>query len=246
MKISCDASGLEWNVAAFLSQDKLAIQEICDEFDIHEDNRSRFGFPLNARRVAKIFLFRLIYGGSEWSYVLDPDFNWLSRDPEYWRDIISRTYIKYTGLKKWHDQLFLEVVSKGVWVSPTGRTYEFEPYLKRGKYEWPRTTILNYPVQGLGADIMMLARISFARRFKAAGFKSLLVNTIHDSIEVDALPEEWYNISLLMKDVFRDLPENFEKMFGVKYNLPLRCEIKVDEEEAVFYFIDDDGDLIKL
>jgi DNA polymerase I-like protein with 3'-5' exonuclease and polymerase domains len=237
MKISCDASGLEWNVAAFLSQDEVAIQEIIDEFDIHSDNQRRFGLPI--RRIAKIFLFRLIYGGSAWSFALDPDFNFVSRDPAFWQGIIDATYSKYRGLKKWHDEIVLGVMRDRKWESPTGRIYEFEPVLKRGRMDWPRTTILNYPVQGLAADIMMLIRISFARRFKAAGFRSKLVNTIHDSIEVDALPEEWYNISRVMKETFRDLPANFERMFGVPYNIPLRCEIKLNEEPVDFVILTD-------
>ena len=77
----------------------------------------------------------------------------------------------------------------------------------------------------------MLARIDLFRRFKEKGYKSLLVNTIHDSIEVDALSNEWYNISVDMKSVFADLPNLFEKNFGVPYNLPLRCELKLNGEE---------------
>lgn len=226
MKLSCDASGLEWNVAAFLSQDEVAIQEVINEFDIHSDNQKRFGLP--ERRIAKIFLFRLIYGGTAASYCFDPDFNWVSRDRAFWQDIIDRTYDKYRGLQRWHDNLFSGVIRDGFFESPSGRVYRFQPYQKYGRWVWPRTTILNYPVQGLAADIMMLARISFARRMMEKKYKSLLVNTIHDSIEVDAVPDEWYNISEEMKNVFADLPANFEKMFGVPYNLPLRCEISLD------------------
>ncbi len=229
MKLSCDAAGLEWNVAAYLSNDRVAIQEIVDEFDIHSDNQKRFGLP--ERRIAKIFLFRLIYGGTAWSYALDPDFNFVSRDPDFWQGIIDATYAKYTGLKRWHDELFFHVISTGGWESPTGRRYSFEPYKKRGAWVWPRTTILNYPVQGLAADIMMLARIELARRMKEAEYQSLLVNTIHDSLEVDSLPNEWYNISVDMKSVFTDLPTLFEREFGVPYGVPLRCEIKLNEEK---------------
>lgn len=78
----------------------------------------------------------------------------------------------------------------------------------------------------------MLARIALYEKFVEKHYKSLLVNTIHDSIEVDATPDEWYNISMDMKDVFANLPSNFEKQFGVPYNLPLRCEIKLDGEKV--------------
>lgn len=229
MKLSCDASGLEWNVAAYLSQDQVAIQEIINEFDLHADNQKRLGLP--SRRDAKIFLFRLIYGGSAWSYAYDPDFNRISRDPKFWQDLIDETYNKYPQLKQWHIDLESGVKRLGYYESVSGRVYRFEPYQKRGVWVWPRTTILNYPVQGLGADIMMLVRVSLARRMREKGYKSLLVNTIHDSIDVDTLPEEWYNISMEMKSVFEDLPANFKKMFGAEYNVPLRCKITLDGEE---------------
>lgn len=230
MKLSCDASGLEWNVAAFLSQDAVAIKEIEDGFDLHEDNKQRFKLP--ERRIAKIFLFRLIYGGSAYSYAADPLFNRISRKSEFWQGIIDGTYDKYRGLQEWHSNLVSAVIKDGYYESFSGRIYKFQPYQnKRGEWTWPRTTILNYPVQGLAAEIVMLARISLYRRMVEKGYKSLLVNTVHDSIDVDCLPEEWYNISMDMRNVFADLPANFERLFGVKYNLPLRCDITLDGEK---------------
>lgn len=227
MKLSCDASALEWNVAVFLSQDTTGIEEILNQYDIHERNRAYFGLP--ERRIAKIFLFRLIYGGSAWSYANDPDFNGVSRDPKFWQGIIDATYAKYRGLQRWHNQLMADVCRDGFYESVSGRIYRFQPYKKSyGAWEWPRTTILNYPVQGLAAEIIMLARIELHKRFKAKGYKSLLINTIHDSIEVDALEEEWYNIYIDMKQVYEELPQTFERNFGVPYNLPLRCEVSKD------------------
>ncbi len=43
---------------------------------MHNFNQQKFNLP--DRRIAKIFLFRLIYGGTEWSYAKDPDYNWIS------------------------------------------------------------------------------------------------------------------------------------------------------------------------
>lgn len=227
MKLSVDASGIEWNVALYLSQDAVGMQEVINGFDQHADNQRRFGLP--ERRIAKIFLFRLIYGGGAYSYANDPLFSSFSDRVEFWQGVIDQTYDKYRGLLKWHNELVAGVMASGHYESVSGRIYRFEPYKnRRGELTWPRTTILNYPVQGLAAEIMMLARIMLYRRMKAKAYKSLLVNTIHDNIEVDALPEEWYNILQDMKQVFNDLPETFEKTFGVKYNLPLNCEVSIN------------------
>lgn len=221
MLINVDAKALEWVCAMYLSQDPTGIKEYLDGVDIHETNREYFKLP--TRLIAKTYLFRLIYGGSAYSYANDPDFSEISSSDKFWQRVIDATYDKYKGLAKWHNTLMDTVVRQGEIVMPTGRVYTF----KRGDRDWPRTQILNYPVQGLGADLMSIARVSLYRRMKKAGLKSLLICTVHDSIVADAVTEEVKQITDLMMDVFRDIPLNFEKLFGVEFNLPLRCEISI-------------------
>lgn len=221
MIINCDAKQLEWVCAAFLSQDEVAIKEIWDGVDVHETNRAAFDLP--TRTIAKIFLFRLIYGGSAYSYAHDPDFTEVSTSQAYWEEVIRRTYAKYTGLGKWHTSLIREVTDRGMLIMPTGRRYIFPAQ----DAESFRTQILNYPVQGLGADLVSIARVSLSRRMKILGLKSLLISTVHDSIVVDALQDEAKMVCQLMFDVFDDIPKNFERLFKTKFNLPMRCEISI-------------------
>ncbi len=247
MIISVDHKGLEWVTAVYLSQDKVGIDEIWRGEDQHEDNRKRFDLP--NRLIAKTFLFRLIYGGSAYSYANDPEFASVSGSVDYWQDVIDAFYAKYKGLYAWHGELIDSVGSTGVYVSPSGRVYHFEPY-KTGSGEWklPRTKILNYPVQGLGADIVMLSRISLWNRVQkelAAGvdMSLKLINTVHDDIWLDTakkhligLDEQGnscYNICTEIKGVFDDLPQNFERAFKVPFNLPTRYEIKALTGEQI-------------
>ena len=227
MLINADLKALEWYCAVFLSQDPVGIQEILDNVDQHADNLVRLGFP--DRGVAKVFLFRLVYGGGAWSYAHDPEFMLTSKSEKFWQHAIDQFYEKYDGLHRWHIGLMQEVTTTGRLVMPTGRIYTYE---KDKHGNWPRTTILNYPVQGLGADLMMIGRISFFRRFKASNLTGKLVSTIHDSLVVDApcetldkLDENCYNICMMLKSCIEDIPMNFERLFGVKFNLPMRCEI---------------------
>lgn len=55
--INLDIAQLEWRVAAFLAQDKLALKEIEQNYDIHSDNQKRFNLP--DRVTAKRFVFKL-------------------------------------------------------------------------------------------------------------------------------------------------------------------------------------------
>src|SRR5579859_2820201 len=159
MLISVDHKGLEWVTAVFLSQDPVGIKEIWDGVDQHEDNRQRFNLP--TRLIAKTFLFRLIYGGTAFAYAHDPEFMQVSREPDFWQSVIDGFYRKYGGLAEWHNGLVNNVGKSGKYESPSGRIYYFEPYrTEYGELKLPRTKILNYPVQGLGADIVMLSRLS--------------------------------------------------------------------------------------
>jgi len=107
---------------------------------------------------------------------------------------------------------------------PTGRRFS---YVRTDRGDWPVTTIKNYPVQSLGADLMTIARVDFARRFWDNVPEGKLRSTVHDSIVVDVPEKDVDNTCQMMYDVFKDIPRNFKQIFGVEYNLPLGCEIKV-------------------
>jgi len=218
--IQCDASALEIRIAAYLSQDPVLMQEIRDGLDLHTDNQQRFGLP--SRLLAKILNFRILYGGNEWSFANDPDFMPVSKSKDYWKNVLDAYYDKYKGIKQWHNRLIRETVETGKVVSPTGREYIFQKY--NGEYK--DTQIKNYTVQGSGADIMALARVSFFNRLKKLSLKDcLIVNTVHDSIVLDTIDENIPIIAKLCHDVFRDIPANFEKIFGVPFNVPMECEV---------------------
>jgi DNA polymerase I-like protein with 3'-5' exonuclease and polymerase domains len=224
MLIQCDAAALEIRVAAYLSQDKTLIQEIIDGVDLHTDNQERFGLP--SRLIAKILNFRILYGGNEFSFANDPEFIPISKSKEYWKEVIDAYYNKYEGIGRWHRQIIKEAVETGKVISPTGREYRFQRF--DGRYR--DTQIKNFPVQGTGADIMALARVSFYNRMKKLNYSNcLLVNTVHDSIvlDVDTKTVDVDKILLTMHEVFDDLPKNFEKLFGVKFNVVMACETQV-------------------
>ena len=225
MIVNCDAKGLEWYTATYLAQDKTAFQEILEGIDTHSANQDFFKLP--SRLVAKKFLFRIIYADLKFAantYANDPEFAETSSSRKFWQQVIDRFVDKYDGFVKWEQRMLQEVTTTGHIVMPTGRVYNFE----RNKYgEWPISTIKNWPRQGLGADIMSIARVSFSRRFLSSGIKGLQVNTVHDSIVCDIEDSDVEATVKMFHAVFADLPANFEKMFKVKFNLPLRCEVCV-------------------
>lgn len=223
MIIQGDVKGLEIVTAAYLSQDEVLCKELWDKVDIHEVNRSRFNLP--SRLIAKTFAFRLIYGGSAWAYALDPEFNFISTDPAYWQEVINEYYRKYEGLGIWHQYLMHEATTTGKVVCPTGRFFPYKPYQKRGEWVWPRTTILNYCVQGSGADLVALARVELFQRWKKEKIDGLLVSTVHDSLVADVPEEVVEHVGQLMHECTEAIPVLFEQRFGLPFNLPVTAEV---------------------
>jgi DNA polymerase-1 len=227
--VNCDVKGLEVVVAAELSGDSVLRQEIIDKVDIHDTNRVAFnlGEGKPGRLVAKIFKFRLIYGGSAYSYANDPDFTGVSSSQKFWQGVIDRYYTKYSGVRNWHDGLLQTVKRDGYLEIPSGRFYSFTPEFKYNDWKWPLTTIKNYPVQGFGADLVMLARIEAKRLLDASGLTYKFVGTIHDSLVIDTPKENCYTISMLLKQAVESVPDLCRAHFGYDFSLPLTCEISV-------------------
>ena len=107
MLLQADAKALEWVCATYLSQDQTAAKEIWDGTDQHTDNQLRFGLP--SRLIAKTFVFRLIYGGSAYSYANDTNFTDVSRSESFWQNVIDEFYNKYQGLGQWHKDIVAKI-----------------------------------------------------------------------------------------------------------------------------------------
>lgn len=241
MLINADVKGLEVVVAAELSGDPILRQEIIDKVDIHEVNRSAFNLGGSAaydgeseeeklarkagRLIAKIFKFRLLYGGSAYSYANDPDFMGVSASVKFWEKVIDQYYEKYSGIRRWHNDLINTAQSTGRLEIPSGRHYPISPNYE--KYEpWPLTIIKNYPVQGFGADLVMLARLEARKRLREAGIMALLISTIHDSIIADTEAKNVEVVGKILLESIESVPLLCKKVFGYDFSLPLTAEVQ--------------------
>lgn len=233
MIVNADVKGLEVVCAAQLSGDKVLCQEILDDVDIHEENRKSFKLP--SRLISKIFKFRLIYGGSAYSYAHDPDFMGVSSSEKFWQRVIDAYYEKYTGIKLWHGQLLETVMREGFITIPSGRHYHFTTTRNGwGGPQWPLTTIKNYPVQGFGADLVKLARIEFCRKLRESGLEdALFIMTIHDSLVVDTVAKNMYNIRDMLRESIESVPSLVGQHWDYNFMLPLRCEVQAGPSKAL-------------
>lgn len=240
MLLNVDFKSLEVVTAAYLSQDEVMCEEVRNGVDFHGLNQEKFNLP--ERVVAKVLMFRIIYGGTQ--FAQDPDFQHVSKSQKYWDKVIEKFYDKYKGLRAWHTSLMREATTTGRVTMPTGRFYYFSSVHGR----WPRTQILNYPVQGLAADLVAVARVSLRRRLKEAKLSSLIVSSIHDSIVLDCPndPDEISKTMSLMESVINDVPMNFKKLWKVDFNLPLKGDLSLGHSKGKLEKWDSSSSIAKL
>lgn len=205
---------------AWLSGDPIALKEINDGIDFHSENQKLFGLP--TRLVAKVYLFRTIYRGSGWAFSKDPAFTHVSSDPDYWDELNLKFYKKYKGIDKCHTRWAQCVAERKPIRSPFGREWLITPK-DDGKLPW--TVFTNYPVQGTGADLVAIARVSLRRRLISRGMKSILIGTVHDDIWLDCPEEETDDVAQLCYQVFRDIPMNVKRIWKLDLPIPFPAEV---------------------
>lgn len=232
MILKGDAKTLEWRSYLEWANDTVGIQEIIDGRDIHTENKNYFKLP--TRLISKTFLFRWIYRGSAYAYANDADFIPTSSSTKFWQRAIDAANEKYRILYEFQNLLIEQATHGSVVTIPSGREYKFE--MKEGKSgEWYYNIrdIVNYPNQGYAADLMVIARISLRNRLrKLEEYKQkqiLIFNTVHDDIQLDCINygPTIEKIGHIMEDVFRDIPNNFNKLYKYEFKIPLAGEVSV-------------------
>lgn len=225
LQIDASQLQLEWRTALELSRDSVGIQEVVEGADAHSLNQVAFSLP--SRLIAKIYLFRTIFRGSGWSFANDNDFMHVSDSPKYWDAVNEKFFKKYWELDNKHKEWADTVVHGKPLVGPLGRSWTIPMRRNdRGELKIPWTTLTNYPVQGTGADVMMIARISLYRRVKALGIDCKFRSTVHDSILIDCHTKDLQQLVDLAYQVFDDLQLNIKKIYGYEWVVPMTCECK--------------------
>lgn len=223
MLVNCDVKGLEVVVAAELSGDEVLKQEVRNKLDFHQLNQDRFRLP--DRVTAKRFKFKLLYGATAFGYAHDSDFIDVSTSEKYWQRVIDEYYDKYKGIRKWHNWLINYAKLNGKLEIPSGRFYPITPDWSK-REPWPLTVIKNYPVQGFGADLVMLARLEAAKRLREARLRALLISTIHDSIVADCPDDEVEEVGRILSLSVESVPRLCRMVFGYDFSLPMASEVQ--------------------
>mgnify|MGYP000598196809 CR=1 FL=1 len=210
--IEVDFAQLEFRTAVFLAQDKQGMEDIKNKIDVHRFTADVIGV---SRQDAKAHTFKPLYGGTTGT----------DAEKKYYKTFAE----KYKGISKWHEELQTQAITYKRIKLPTGREYSF-PYAERMPWGGSSygTQIKNYPVQGLAtADIVPLACIKIYKLMNEQRVKSLLINTVHDSIVADVYPGEEAVMSKIFDQGTASVIPALKEYYGINFNVPLDTEIKM-------------------
>jgi DNA polymerase I-like protein with 3'-5' exonuclease and polymerase domains len=135
---------------------------------------------------------------------------------------------KYKDIASWHKNLEEKAIKYKLISIPSGREYHF-PNAYRTKWGScsHSTTVKNYPVQGFAtADIVPIACINIWSLMKEKNVKSLIINTVHDSVVVDVYPGEEDIIESIIKTGCSRVKDSLLQLYDCDFNVPLDIEIK--------------------
>jgi len=210
--LEVDFAQLEFRTAVFLAQDKQGMEDIKNNIDVHKFTADIIGV---SRQDAKAHTFKPCMVVQQVQMLR--------------KNTIKHLQKKYKGISKWHEELQSQAITFKRIKLPTGREYSF-PYAERMPWGGSSygTQIKNYPVQGLAtADIVPLACIKIYKLMNEQRVKSLLINTVHDSIVADVYPGEEAVMSKIFDQGTASVIPALKEYYGINFNVPLDTEIKM-------------------
>ena len=191
------------------------LKDIKNKVDVHSYTAKILGV---SRQKAKSDTFKPLYGG-----ILGTP-----KQMQYYRAFKN----KYSGISSWHRELQNEALMSNKIRLPSGRQYFFPNVerLRSGSVT-NSTAIKNYPVQGFAtADLLPLALINLNKLLTKNELKSIVCNTVHDSIVLDVYPDEDKQAIETLKEAMLSISDECEKRYGFKYTMPIGIELKIGND----------------
>ena len=190
---SADYSQIELRILAHLSQDQQMIHAFQDGYDIHAATAAKiYHKPLDSvtadeRRKAKTANFGIVYGIT--TFGLSERIG-VSRSEA--KELIDNYFLTFPHIKEYIEKVTDTARQQG-YVETIFHRRRYLPDINSRNAvvrNFAERNAVNAPIQGSAADIIKLAMIRIARRFKEEGLRSQMILQVHDELNFSVYPEE--------------------------------------------------------
>ncbi len=201
--LSADYSQVELRLMAHLSGDEHLCEAFREGQDIHAVTAARIykksidEVTSEERRRAKTANFGIIYGIS--AFGLSQRLR-IPRSEA--KQLIEGYFESYPKVKEYMDNVVATAREKGYVETLFGRRRYLADIDSRNANvrALAERNAINAPIQGTAADIMKLAMVGVARRFKEEGIRSRITMQVHDEIVVDMLRSEREKVEQIVRE----------------------------------------------
>lgn len=208
--IAADYSQIELRLMAHLSADTALVEAFKCGADIHAATAARLyhkspeEVTSDERRRAKTANFGIIYGIS--AFGLAQRLEIPNREA---RDIIESYFTSYPDVKRYMDEAIHNAEEQGYVETLFGRRRILHDINSRNRTVkgLAERNAINAPIQGSAADIMKLAMVEIARRFKEEGIASKMIMQVHDEVVIDTLNSEVEAVKRIVKEAMEGVAE---------------------------------------
>lgn len=222
--LSADYSQIELRLMAHLSQDPAMIEAFKNGMDIHTATAAKVFHTTteevtsDMRRKAKTANFGIIYGITPFGLS-----ERLGIPPKEAKEIIDGYFASFPQVKAYMDKSIENAAEKGYVETIMGR----RRYLKdihsgnsvvRGFAE---RNAINAPIQGSAADIIKLAMVRIAERFRRERIRSTMMLQVHDELNFSVFKDELDRVKQIVR-------EEMEQVYP-EITIPLTVDIGVGE-----------------
>jgi DNA polymerase-1 len=149
------------------------------------------------RRRAKTANFGIIYGISAFGLAQRLD---IPRSEA--KALIEGYFASYPRVKEYMDRVVEQARTDGYVTTLFGRRRYLRDIDSRNANAraFAERNAVNAPIQGSAADVMKLAMVGVARRFREEGIRSKLTMQVHDEIVIDLLPAERERVERIVRE----------------------------------------------
>ena len=201
--LSADYSQVELRLMAHLSGDESLCEAFRNGEDIHAATAAKIfhksidEVTSEERRRAKTANFGIIYGISAFGLAQRLD---IPRGEA--KALIEGYFASYPGVKAYMDDVVARAREDGYVTTLFGRRRYLNDIASRNANAraFAERNAVNAPIQGSAADIMKLAMVGVARRFREEGIRSKLILQVHDEIVIDLLTAERERVERIVRE----------------------------------------------
>ncbi len=190
---SADYSQIELRVMAHLSGDENMIAAFREGVDIHASTAAKVykkdisGVTRDERTKAKRANFGIIYGITSWGLA-----ERLQIDRKEARALIDGYFETFPKVGEYIERAKAEAREKG-YAETLFHRRRYLPDINSANATvrgFAERNAVNAPIQGTAADIIKIAMVGIAGRFRREGLRSKMILQVHDELNFSVFPEE--------------------------------------------------------